>query len=120
MGDTVLREFSEVLTRSVRETDLTARYGGEEFVILLPHTLETGALAVAERIRTEVERMRFARERGLSVTVSGGLVGFPDPGISTPEMLLRHADEALYQAKREGRNRISVRPATAQAASLAG
>jgi two-component system cell cycle response regulator len=120
VGDTVLREFSEVLTTAVRETDLVARYGGEEFVVLLPHTREPGALAVAERIRLQVDERGFARERNLAITVSGGLVGFPDPTISTPEMLLRHADEALYQAKREGRNRIGVRPAPSAAATLAG
>jgi diguanylate cyclase (GGDEF)-like protein len=120
VGDGVLRDFSEVLASTVRETDLVARYGGEEFVVLLPHTPLPGAQAVADRIRAAVEEKRFARERELRVTVSGGLVGFPDDSISTPEMLLRHADEALYQAKREGRNRITVRVPATEPAEMAG
>lgn len=109
-GDRVLREVAASLQRSVRETDLVARYGGEEFAVLLPRTHLTGALTVAERIRRELTALQLGPGGALRVTASLGVSGFPHRTVLTPEQLLLTADEALYRAKREGRDRICLHP----------
>ncbi len=108
VGDMVLCDVAASLQRSVRETDLLARYGGEEFAILLPRTPLAGALTVAERIWREMGTLRTGPERTLRVTASLGVSSFPHHAVSNPEMLVRSADESLYRAKNEGRNRICV------------
>ena len=96
-GDRVLQQLSNLMSGSVRETDLLARYGGEEFVILMPETDLAGASIICERLREKIEQE-------LTITVSGGLTAStPD---DTQEMLISRADLALYQAKADGRNRI--------------
>jgi len=107
-GDDVLRRVARVLQQSVRETDLVARYGGEEFAVLLPRTPLTGAITVAERIWRELGKLRVGPEGTLQVTASLGLSGFPHRSVLSSDQLLLTADEALYQAKREGRNRICL------------
>ena len=108
-GDRVLRVVSELITRSVRETDLCARYGGEEFTVLLPRTGLNGALTVADRIwQGTLEALIEGEKIGLSLGVSVG----PTAQLRSPDLLLRAADEALYRAKREGRNRICIDPQT--------
>ena len=108
-GDRVLRVVSELITRSVRETDLCARYGGEEFTVLLPRTGLNGALTVADRIwQGTLEALIDGEKIGLSLGVSVG----PTAQLRSPDLLLRAADEALYRAKREGRNRICIDPQT--------
>ncbi|MBJ6761714.1 diguanylate cyclase [Myxococcaceae bacterium JPH2] len=109
-GDDVLREVAAALQRSVRETDLVARYGGEEFAVLLPRTHVTGALTVAERVRQELSELQLGPERTLRVTASLGVSGFPHRTVLSPEQLLLTSDEALYRAKREGRDRICLHP----------
>ncbi|RKH35994.1 diguanylate cyclase [Corallococcus praedator] len=109
-GDRVLREVAASLQHSVRETDLVARYGGEEFAILLPCTHLPGALTVAERVRRGVSDLHAGPEGALRVTASLGVSSFPHRAILTPEQLLLTADEALYRAKREGRDRICLHP----------
>ncbi|RKG93908.1 GGDEF domain-containing response regulator [Corallococcus terminator] len=109
-GDRVLREVAASLQHSVRETDLVARYGGEEFAILLPCTHLPGALTVAERVRRGVSDLHAGPEGALRVTASLGVSSFPHRSILTPEQLLLTADEALYRAKREGRDRICLHP----------
>jgi diguanylate cyclase (GGDEF)-like protein len=104
-GDQVLQTVAEILLRAIRKTDLATRWGGEEFVILMPQTGKTGGLEVCERIRRAAENE--LRETG--VTLSGGLAVYPDNG-STERELFGHADRALYRAKRDGKNRISVEP----------
>lgn len=106
-GDEVLVSAATALRAAVRETDFVARYGGEEFAVLLPKTHLAGALTVAERIAQEFRKLRFAAE-GLSVTGSFGVSGYPGRSVNTGEQLVRTADEALYRAKREGRNRIAL------------
>jgi diguanylate cyclase (GGDEF)-like protein len=103
-GDRVLKMVSDVLAESVRETDLCGRYGGEEFAVVLPRTSLNGALTVAERIRSSIELSDFEGER---MTLSVGVAGFPGSA-SSPDLLLRAADEALYTSKREGRNRTQI------------
>jgi diguanylate cyclase (GGDEF)-like protein len=106
VGDVVLREVSQLLRKNLREVDLIARYGGEEFILLLIETDPEQALPVAERLRqlVEVHPIR-AYDETLTQTVSLGLACFPEDG---PELqtLIEHADEALYAAKRAGRNRV--------------
>ncbi|WP_240359314.1 diguanylate cyclase [Pyxidicoccus trucidator] len=107
-GDGVLREVAAALQRGVRETDLVARYGGEEFAVLLPRTHLAGALTVAERVRRELRALRLGSDSTLTVTASLGLSSFPHRTVLSPEQLLLTADEALYRAKHEGRDRICL------------
>ncbi len=107
VGDGVLREVAAALTRSVRETDLVARYGGEEFAVLLPRTHLTGAITVAERVSRELRGLRLGTG-GLRVTASLGVSSFPHRTVLSPAQLLLTADEALYRAKSEGRDRICL------------
>jgi diguanylate cyclase (GGDEF)-like protein len=107
-GDDVLKEVSAVIRRNLREMDIAARYGGEEFVVVLPETDCEGALAVAERIRAEVEEARFrvdAAGTEVSKTISVGVAGFPAHA-STAARLVEAADAAMYRAKRAGKNRV--------------
>jgi diguanylate cyclase (GGDEF)-like protein len=103
-GDDVLRAFAEILRRSVREIDLPARYGGEEFAVLLPQTDVVGAERLAERIRAELAERpietRFSAP--LQVTASFGVAAFPDE--PSKSALFAAADQALYRAKRSGKN----------------
>ena len=91
----------------VRKEELYARYGGEEFVVVLPETTQEGAVAVAERIRTMVERHQFQYEgKTYPVSVSMGVAATNGDATLTPHELIRQADDKLYQAKHEGRNRV--------------
>jgi diguanylate cyclase (GGDEF)-like protein len=107
-GDTVLREFAEVLKASVREIDLASRWGGEEFVVVLPGTDEAGGVRVAERIRSEFAGRVVLAPSGEQIvsTASFGVVGFTGRGGMTE--LLAAADAALYRAKRAGKDRIAT------------
>ncbi|MBA3519400.1 MAG: PleD family two-component system response regulator [Rhizobiales bacterium] len=106
-GDDVLRDFSDRLRRGVRGIDLVARYGGEEFVLVMPETDAAFAGTVAERLRCDVEQVAFTTRSGFSlpVTVSIGLAEWQGLG-DTGDALIRRADQALYAAKRAGRNRV--------------
>ena len=113
VGDDVLIELSRLLTMRLRSQDILGRYGGEEFCILLPNTDDASAHIVAESLRTAVEFTVFAPAcGGISVTVSLGLTAFEPSGTNSDDTNLTHliegADTALYQAKREGRNRTST------------
>jgi diguanylate cyclase (GGDEF)-like protein len=107
-GDAALAEFGGLLKAAVREIDVTARYGGEEFSVVLPETDAAGAFVVAEKIREAVAGHHFADadgNRDLHLTVSVGLATFPLHA-DDREALLRQADDALYQAKHLGRDRV--------------
>lgn len=112
VGDVVLRSLAAVLKQAVRETDFLARYGGEEFAVLLPHTHLAGALTVGERISHDIHRMQLSSLKHLRVTASFGISCFPTRSISTAEQLLKTADDAMYRAKNEGRDKISLHQAT--------
>ena len=107
-GDEVLRLFADCLRRAVRETDFLARYGGEEFAVLLPKTHLGGALTVAERMSAELHRLRLGPEQRITVTASFGVSSYPGRAVTGPEHLVRTADQALYRAKSEGRNKINL------------
>jgi len=111
-GDKVLKGAAGVTQGALRSVDLLARYGGEELVALLPETGPKEARAVAERIRARIEALTFTfrtphgEERQVSCTASVGIATYPIPSIDSAEMLLRAADDCLYTAKAEGRNRV--------------
>jgi diguanylate cyclase (GGDEF)-like protein len=108
-GDTVLRDFSQSLAKSIRATDYAFRYGGEEFLILLPQTDINGAIKIGENIRERTESNKI--ESGAisaSVTLSGGLSSFHKHHPATSKEMLAFSDNALYASKKAGRNRMSV------------
>jgi two-component system, cell cycle response regulator len=108
-GDAVLRTIADTARRCVRRGDLVARYGGEEFLVLLPGATPDDVIAIGERLRAEIEAMPTALPTGLlSVTVSIGAAVVPKLEVTDLDSLLRAADDALYRAKAEGRNRLVV------------
>ncbi len=109
VGDKVLQSFFQTCYRTVRECDLVARIGGEEFVVLLTNSDRTSALSLAERIRSEVERLQIAvsAQEEITITVSIGLCCQLITSQNI-EMLIKEADNALYAAKHQGRNRVVV------------
>jgi two-component system cell cycle response regulator len=106
-GDVILYETAQIIKDTAREIDMPGRYGGEEFIAILPDTGEEAGARFAERVRQAVEANVY-RDGATEVrmTVSCGVAAFPAPGVDTPEGLLKAADEALYQAKHGGRNRV--------------
>lgn len=109
-GDTVLKAVSAIIRQNLREIDVAARYGGEEFVVVLPETDVAGALAVAERIRASTEAYpNIVDDHGERVvqTVSLGVATYPLHA-SDGASLIESADQAMYRAKRTGKNRVVV------------
>ena len=107
-GDDVLREFGTRVRKSIRGIDLACRFGGEEFVVVMPETEVSIAAIVAERLRRRVGGEPFmiaAKAAGLTVTISIGIAGLGGPK-DTANALIKRADQALYAAKRDGRNRV--------------
>ena len=107
-GDDVLREFSQRIKSNLRSVDLACRYGGEEFVIAMPETDMLVASRVAERLRQRVAEREFVIQDGsmsIPITISAGVASLSHLDDSA-EQLLKRADQALYCAKRDGRNRI--------------
>jgi diguanylate cyclase (GGDEF)-like protein len=108
-GDKILRGVGSLLKNSVRKNDTVARYGGEEFVLILPETNLEAASMIAERIRQVVESTAFDVENAhIRVTISLGISSFPSHRPRSKEELVKMADLALYHAKGEGRNRVSL------------
>ncbi|HEY6100050.1 MAG TPA: diguanylate cyclase [Anaeromyxobacter sp.] len=119
-GDSVLRDAGALIRASIREPDICARYGGEEFAVILPKTHMSGALTVAERVWRELGGKEYAVQGSaavapatVKVTASLGIAFYPSKDISSGDLLLRFADQALYQAKRAGRNTICLYQAQA-------
>lgn len=107
-GDQILQELAAIICREKRDSDIAIRYGGEEFILLMPHTGSLDGFILAERLRRAVAAARIVhREQPISVTLSGGLASFPADG-KTGAAILKHADQALYQAKGAGKNVISL------------
>jgi diguanylate cyclase (GGDEF)-like protein len=111
-GDTCLQQVAKSFSEVVhRPGDMLARYGGEEFVVVLPRTDVAGAAEVAEKIRAQVEALRIPHTNSLVsdlVTISVGVTAMVPTEKSKPAVLVAAADQALYQAKHEGRNRVRV------------
>jgi diguanylate cyclase (GGDEF)-like protein len=116
-GDAVLCHLAELLSfgpRGLRRSDFSARYGGEEFCVLLPETPLHGGRIKAERIREEAQQVDWGQIHAAlkrQVTLSIGVAAFPTHGDST-DTLLKHADTALYEAKRLGKNKVVVHKPT--------
>lgn len=114
-GDEVLRTVGRLLTSEPRGIDIAARYGGEEFVVALPETGSEGAIEVAERLRARLEQEEIRMTEGdgsMKVTASFGTATMPDVAGDVRE-LFAAADEALYEAKRAGKNRVVAAAETA-------
>ena len=106
-GDEVLREFALRIRKSIRGIDLACRYGGEEFVIIMPETDLAVATVVAERLRRRIASEPFSVQQGarsLDVTISVGIAAIA--GADNAASVIKRADQALYRAKRDGRNRV--------------
>ena len=105
-GDLVLKNVANAILDGKRAEDIAVRYGGEEMVLLLPKTEKYNALLVAERIREEIEALEIDYEGAkVPITISGGLASFPIDAANAYHLVQR-ADEALYRAKGEGKNRV--------------
>jgi diguanylate cyclase (GGDEF)-like protein len=109
-GDRLLQELTRVVPESIRKDDVFGRFGGEEFLIILPNTNLAQALSAANKVRSVIAAHAFAfaeRQPMKAITVSGGVAEYPYHGRDA-QSLLHAADEALYQAKRQGRNRVAA------------
>jgi diguanylate cyclase (GGDEF)-like protein len=121
-GDMVLREVARVLRQSSREIDEPARYGGEEMAVALPQTDLEGAYQFAERVRGRIEALTLPLPNGrgdLRVTASFGAASLAAVGGADKDALVAAADQALYEAKRAGKNRTERAP-VAEAHGVAG
>ncbi len=109
IGDVALKAVADTLRSRTRVFDSIARYGGEEFVVVMPGTGPQDAMGAAERLRVAIENMPFSPEPGVlrRLTISIG-VAFSDNRNHSAELLLQAADQAMYQAKRNGRNRVEL------------
>jgi diguanylate cyclase (GGDEF)-like protein len=109
VGDQVLERVAAVASEQIRTEDVVARYGGEEFMVVLRETPVAGAEALAERIRRVVAETPIVKPDGqtLSVTLSAGCAALACTGSVSVEALIRLADRRLYQAKEQGRNRVT-------------
>lgn len=106
-GDVVLQKVALQIQKELRSYDIAARYGGEEFVAVLPDATLEESIIVAERVRDSVEALRFNGElASLRITISLGIAGFRLPECASVDGFIKMADDALYRAKANGRNRV--------------
>lgn len=114
VGDHVLRSLGSVLKNTLRSVDIIARYGGEEFVALTPETIGGGLEIAAEKLRHAVEEYNFGTDLAEDtpgpdqVTISLGISSYPDERVDSSLKLLDLADQGLYKAKKNGRNRVEI------------
>jgi diguanylate cyclase (GGDEF)-like protein len=108
VGDDTLREVAQILMKHSRGINVVSRYGGDEFAVLLVETSKAGARLYADRIREVVAKYPFSH--GKAITASFGVASLPDDEAGTAEDLFRAADEALYTAKRAGKNQVAATP----------
>lgn len=112
-GDYVLSATAKVIREHLRESDMAGRYGGEEFVVILPETDGEHAAPVAEKLRATIEAFEFRTSHfpppgdpPQHFTLSSGVASLPLPQNADPDVLMAQADEALFEAKRAGKNRV--------------
>lgn len=118
-GDVVLKKLADIARNCTRSSDLVARYGGDEFVVLLASSDRERALGYSENLNEKIAEMKLGIpgvEEPIRVTISGGIAMFPPDGQSTTE-LIRSADDALYDAKRSGKNKVALAKASMLSAS---
>ncbi|MBI4040800.1 MAG: diguanylate cyclase [Deltaproteobacteria bacterium] len=109
VGDTILEEIADILKASVRKTDVLSRFGGEEFAVILPETTIGHATMLAERIRKKIEEHNYTPWIGnKKITVSIGISNYHTPDQKSDLVLIHSADQALYAAKKEGRNKVCI------------
>jgi diguanylate cyclase (GGDEF)-like protein len=108
-GDSVLRAVARAIRRVVRDSDYAVRYGGEEFLIVLTNSTVEGAMRVAQALQSAIAELRAPTSEIARVTASIGVAVFPDHGQELDDVVAA-ADHAMYQAKRDGRDRIAVAP----------
>jgi diguanylate cyclase (GGDEF)-like protein len=107
-GDFVLKKVANLIINEKREEDVVARYGGEELVVILPETNKVNTIIKAERIRKKIQDMNLVFEgKKINISVSGGIATFPQDALEA-DKLIHCADQALYRAKSEGKNRICL------------
>lgn len=107
VGDEVLIEVARTVKHAVRGFDIPARFGGEEFTVILPETGLEGADTVAQRLKNAIKELSFSSKKGkFGVAVSIGVAGFIHESSMTDDILISHADQALYYAKEHGRDRV--------------
>jgi two-component system, cell cycle response regulator len=110
-GDQILQQIAVIMKNSNRVVDIIARYGGEEFLLILPQTDLGGAKVVGERLGKLISETRFVRnDPDQLVTISLGASAFASENVGTKEELLKSADDALLEAKRQGKNRLVTAP----------
>lgn len=108
-GDEVLREVTRRMQSCVRPYDTVGRYGGEEFLVVVPSSEGLGTLHLADRMRKAIEASAVSTESGeIRLTASFGVAASTTARPLAPDVLLRLADEALYRAKKQGRNRSEI------------
>ena len=108
-GDQVLKDLAKILDAEMRQEDLLARYGGEEFIMLLRDTPADAASALAERIRATVMQHAFQYQNLIiPTTISLGLCSRQVDASSSLDLIIQAADDALYRAKKNGRNRVEI------------
>jgi len=111
VGDIILREFAQLVRKHTRKSDVFARYGGEEFILLLPQTSLVGCVAEAERLSKVVKKHQFyTLKEGEKITVSVGIACSTDTRIKNSDNLITFSDDALFTAKKKGRDQIAICP----------
>lgn len=110
VGDNIIEASAKILTKITRNHDVVARYGGEEFIILLAETGSDKAIELAERIRVEIENNHITLENGevVHITVSIGVTQLNNKNDKDIEETIKRCDNALYESKDQGRNRVST------------
>jgi diguanylate cyclase (GGDEF)-like protein len=107
-GDQFLREVGRIIKVNTRASDVAARWGGDEFMLLTPETDSSRSAKIAERIRTQVEKYRMnVNGREVGITISAGVVSYPAHASGISE-LIKNADEAMYNAKKRGKNQSCI------------
>ena len=109
VGDRVLASIVRAIRPVLREGDVLMRFGGEEFLVIMPAAAKDDVSRIGERMRRTVEEIAIPEgDQHIRVTISLGGVSYPDADAPTEDVLIVHADQSMYQAKQEGRNRVVV------------